>query len=169
MKAILAIMFSLYIAGSSAQDEIEQAFTKDEVQHHLELITKAFDTADIDSIVNNQYVFEPGFGFRTRKNRGGINQLSKPALKDIIENWYASMEYYRMRNVDHQIEIHGDIAVAWGKWIEELKVKNRAPEKLIVRFTFTFKKTSSGRIISILAHRDVQKFDDGGRYIPSSP
>lgn len=65
-----------------------------------------------------------------------------------------------------EVAVHGDTAVSWGVYYEDLQIKGSPPERLRVRSTKTLQKDEGGRLITILGHRDVQPFDGDGRYIP---
>lgn len=101
-----------------------------------------------------------GFGFRSFAARGGANA----GFEQSIEQFGASMEYYRIRLDELQTKVDGDIGLAWGVHTEVFQVKGQAPESIRVRFTNTLLR--DGRAWrNLLYHRDAQAFDANGRYI----
>jgi hypothetical protein len=56
--------------------------------------------------------------------------------------------------------------VAWGFHTEDFKQRGKPPEVHRVRFSFTAIAGEDGQLRQVLSHRDIQPFDDQGRYIP---
>jgi hypothetical protein len=101
-----------------------------------------------------------GFGFRTFQARGGSNA----GLGQSIEQFGASMEYYRIKLDTLFTKIDGDIGLAWGVHTEVFQVKGQLPESIRVRFTNTLRW--DGRTWkNLLYHRDAQPFTANGFYI----
>jgi hypothetical protein len=83
-----------------------------------------------------------------------------------LKVFFAGFEYYRVTFNEVQTDVDGNIGLAWGFYAEEFKRKAQDLEKVRVRFTITF-KYQKGRWRTLLYHRDIQQFDDQGRYLPS--
>jgi hypothetical protein len=82
-----------------------------------------------------------------------------------LKAFLARADYYRMHLDEVYSDVDGNIGLAWGFYTEDFKLKGRSPEKVRVRFTFTY-KYDQGTWQTLLYHRDIQKFDDKGRYVP---
>lgn len=135
--------------------------SEEEVKAALDDWYRAFDQPDIEALIANGYGFENGFGFRSVTPRMLQSDADARAL---WESFYGDMEYYAIAIEDLQIELAGDVAVAWGFHTERFQRCNQPAESLRVRFSFTLQKLPSGDVRIILAHRDVQEFDPDGRY-----
>lgn len=104
-----------------------------------------------------------GFGFRSFAARGGSNA----GFGQNIEQFGASMEYYRIHLDTLQTRVDGDIGLAWGVHTEVFQVKGQSPESIRVRFTNTLRW--DGRAWkNLLYHRDAQAFNANGRYVRGS-
>jgi ketosteroid isomerase-like protein len=104
-----------------------------------------------------------GFGYRQLKARSA--DVPVPAQLDTVKAFLASVESYRVTLDEVQTEVEGDVGLAWGFYTEEFRHNGRNPEKVRVRFTFTF-KYERGDWRTLLYHRDIQKFDEKGAYLP---
>ena len=101
-----------------------------------------------------------GFGFRTLAARGGSNA----GFEQSIEQFGASMEFFRVRLDELQTKVDDDIGLAWGIHTEVFQVKGESPESIRVRFTNTLRW--DGRAWkNLLYHRDAQPFNADGRYV----
>jgi hypothetical protein len=107
-----------------------------------------------------------GFGYRELKSRSA--EIPASTRLGNLKVFFASFEYYRITLNEVQTDVDGDIGLAWGFYTEEFKRKAQNPEKVRVRFSITF-KYQQGRWRTLLYHRDIQQFDDQGRYLPSPP
>ena len=117
--------------------------------------SKEFEMVDPDATVG-------GFGWRTFSWRNH-SATTREAMKSIVEQFLNSMEYYHIESEELNTWSEGDIGLAWGVHIEDFQRKGQPREKLKTRFTYTFKKDSSGWH-SLMYHRDVQPFNEDGQY-----
>ncbi|MGI9621657.1 MAG: YybH family protein [Acidimicrobiales bacterium] len=143
--------------------------TEDEVRQQMEREFAAWNSGAVETIAANRYGFAAGYGLRTQIPRGDDARYSDAALLARVRQFHESMEYYDVAAESIEVAVHGDTGVSWGVYTEDFQVRGRPPEKLRVRFTQTFQKRRDGNLITLLAHRDIQPFDDDGIYIPSRP
>ena len=101
----------------------------------------------------------PGFGYRDLQPRSGDRPLG-----DALRTFFAGMDYYRIDLNEIHTAVDGETGLAGGFLTEDFKEKGRAPEKLRVRFTQTLKYKPNGWR-TLLFHRDVQPFDQQGKYL----
>jgi hypothetical protein len=141
--------------------------TEDEVRAQMEREFAAWDSGAVETIAANRYGFAPGYGLRTQIPRGDDERYSDRALLARAERFQASMEYYNVHAETIEVAVSGDTGVSWGVYVEDFQVMGRPPEKLRVRYTQTFQKRGDGELVTLVGHRDVQRFDDDGRYVPS--
>lgn len=107
----------------------------------------------------------PGFGFRVRNARA---VRTPQDYDESLKTFFATLNNYRLTVDELQTDVIGDIGLAWGVHTEEFEFKGRPPEKVLVRFTMTFKYVDSSWR-TLLYHRGIQPFGDDGRYIPQTP
>ena len=154
----------LYLYASMCVSHAEPAaITESEVQSVLNNWYQAIDQGDIEKLISLDAALEDGFGFRSNSPR---QRLSEADTRALWESFYGGMDYYNIGIEDIQIKVFGATAVAWGVQSENFKRVGAEPESLVVRFSFTLVKHAEDSIEIVLAHRDIQKFDDNGRYIP---
>lgn len=131
------------------------------VEEHMKAWYAAWASKDPDTVAR----IEPpanGFGFRALAPRS----LATPRAENLerIRNFFVSMEYFRIELNELHTAVDGDVGLAWGFHTEDFKIKGQAPEKVRVRFSVTLKRErNSWR--TLFYHRDIQPFDERGRYI----
>jgi ketosteroid isomerase-like protein len=118
----------------------------------------AYTSHDVDAIVRLDPP-APGFGYRDLQMRA-INRPVREALKAFFGN----MDYYRIELNEIHTAVDGDVGLAWGFFTEDFRQKGRSPERLRVRFTQTLKYEPNGWR-TLIFHRDVQPFDQQGKYL----
>jgi len=147
----------LMLIGSS-QTSTAQPLTKSMVEKHIQDIAAAYTAHDAQAVARLDPA-APGYGFRTLQPRSS----NRPYI-DALNTFFASQDYYRIELTELNTEIDGNIAVAWGFWTEDFKEKNRGPERVRVRITYTLKYDGK-EWRTLLFHRDAQNFDDKGVYL----
>ena len=103
-----------------------------------------------------------GFGYRSfawRDQSAAHGGSYVPAM----EHFYARLINYRLALEDLQTAVREDVGFAWGVYIEEFQQEGMPPERARVRFSQTMAKDASGWKV-LMFHRDIQPFDDDGRY-----
>jgi ketosteroid isomerase-like protein len=103
-----------------------------------------------------------GFGFRTAAWRD-LSTRGGEAYLQMLEQFLDQMDYYRLDLEELHTSAEGDIGLAGGVHTEDFKVKGRPPERARVRFSLVLKKGAAGWQV-LLFHRDIQPFDEEGRY-----
>ena len=149
------VLFVLIAATTESQTA-----TKEGVQAYIKSWVAAYTSHDTNAIVRLDPP-TPGFGFRDLQPRSA----DRPYL-DALKTFFASKEYYRVELNELHADVDGNVGLAWGFFTEDFKDKDRAPEKVRVRFTTTL-KYDSGKWRPLLFHRDIQQFDPQGRYFRS--
>jgi len=152
--AVVLVLIGLPQSGAA------QTPTPSMVERHIQAIVAAYTAHDSQAIARLDPA-APGFGFRTLPSR----RSDRPYI-EALNSFFANQDYYRIELNELTTEIDGDTAVAWGFWTEDFKEKNRSPEKVRVRFTFTLKYEGNAWR-TLLYHRDAQKFDEKGAYLRS--
>ena len=76
------------------------------------------------------------------------------------------MDRYSIELDELNTQIDGDIVLAWGFFVENYQVTGQPPERARVRFTAVSRITEDG-LRPLIFHRDIQPFDDAGRYLSS--
>jgi hypothetical protein len=106
-----------------------------------------------------------GFGYRTEAPRipGDIPQEN---WNQLIEDFFKMFKYYKIKPEDFNVKVDGDIGLIWGFFVEDFQVAGKPPERNRVRFSATARRIENGRWVTLLGHRDIQPFDEKGRYIP---
>src|SRR5262249_27457560 len=130
-------------------------------ESHVKETIAAYDSHDVERTVKADPA-AIGFGYRELNARPADTSA---AYSNAIKAFFARKDYYRIRLDDIQTDVDGNIGLAWGFYTEDFEQKGRKPEKVRVRFTFTY-KYDQGTWRTLLYHRDIQKFDDKGRYVP---
>lgn len=158
----LALFLTLSAIGTPNAIGQDQALNE-EAEALIRARYEAWNSGDQEAIVQNAG-FTIGFGFRTLAPRG-TEVVSPQRLAQAVRMFFESMEYYRLKLDELHTTVHGDVVVAWGFHTEDFKARGRNPEKVRVRFSLTMKKSQDG-FDTLLSHRDIQRFDAEGRYIP---
>jgi hypothetical protein len=153
---------ALFVASvGTSSTAIAQSLTREMVEARVKEVIAAYDSNDVERIVE----VDPGaigFGFRELNTRPADTAAWANGLKAYLTR----VDYYRMHLDEVHTDVDGNIGLAWGFYTEDFKLKERSPEKVRVRFTFTY-KYDQGTWRTLLYHRDIQKFDDRGRYVPN--
>lgn len=123
-----------------------------------------WSSKDIDAITSRGNALA-GFGYRLEARRGVPGGLTKWS-PDFLTTFFNSLEYYHANLKELHAEAYGDVVVAWGFLSEDFKHRGRRPERYTVRFSETLRRGADGTLLTILSHRDIQPFDESGRYIP---
>jgi hypothetical protein len=158
--AILVIALGLLATEGNAQ--VDPLATQAEEYYRRALA--AWADADIDAIASRQGA-RVGFGFRGLAPRG-VDDSSAGFQVALLHKFFDSMEYYNLRLDEIHTAVHGNVVVAWGFHTEDFKQRGKPPEVHRVRFSFTAIAGEDGQLRQVLSHRDIQPFDDQGRYIP---
>ncbi len=124
----------------------------------------AWANADIDLITSGQGS-AAGFGFRSLAPRG-VGDTAAGFPRELLEVFFASMEYYNLRLDEIHTSVHDNVGVAWGFHTEEFQRRGMEPEAYRVRFSFTIIRGEDGELRQVLSHRDIQPFGDNGGYVP---
>jgi hypothetical protein len=135
---------------------------EEELRARSAMAVEAWNTQDVAAI--STAGFTVGFGFRTYAPRSG-EALPPAAATQLLERFFDSLDYYRIIPDETNIVIDGDIALVWGYHIEEFKHKGLQEERVRVRSSSTLKRVGDGQWKTLLSHRDIQPFDENGRYI----
>ncbi len=160
LNSLLAFFAVFFVLIGLPQSGAAQTPTASMVERHIEAIVAAYTAHDSEAIARLDPA-APGFGFRTLQAR----RSDRPYV-DALNSFFANQDYYRIELNEITAQVDGNAAVAWGFWTEDFKEKNRSPEKVRVRFTFTL-KYDGNRWRTLLYHRDAQKFDEKGVYLRS--
>jgi|GEM_PF-2446691 len=146
---------------TSCRPSQTQAPAPESLEPHVRSLYAAWSSRDGTEVARLD-PSAPGFGFRVRDARA---LRSPPEYDESLKTFFATLDNYRLSVDELRTDVIGDIGLAWGVHTEEFQVKGQPPEKVLVRFTMTFKyEDSSWR--TLLYHRDIQPFGDDGRYIP---
>jgi ketosteroid isomerase-like protein len=151
----------LVACASSPQQAAE--ITPADVEKAVRAEFRAYETRDIETLAE-KFNPERGYGFRTRDIRPAI---SRAEFAETLKRFYAAYESYGVRLERVDAAVYGDVAVAWGVYVEEFKLRGREPQVVRVRFSETMKREEGGWRM-IMGHRDAQPFDVQGRYIPQA-
>jgi hypothetical protein len=148
--------------------------TKEDVDKELRRRGDVFNSGNLDAILQNSHDHEVfGFGWRTAAPRStgwssvdsrDVAARGAEAFREPIKRFLDSMEYYHCEVEELHTSVEGDIGLAWGIWVEDFKVRDRPAEKARVRFTEVLKKEGEHWRL-LLSHRDIQPFDEHGRYL----
>ena len=135
--------------------------TTDEVAKAVKAWCNAWDTHDISAILD----FESdaaGFGYRHFARRDH-KAMGKHAYSQLLERFFAQMEYYHLWPERIDASVLDSVYYAWGVYIEEFQEKGKSPERARVRFSKTLtRQDNSWKIIAY--HRDIQPYDGAGVY-----
>ena len=137
--------------------------TREEVAEAVRSGYASWDSGDVDAILNMHDPKAVGFGYRTAPGREW-STLGEEENKRRLERFYEQMEYYSIELEELHTSVEGDVGLAWGVHVEDYKVKGRPPEKARVRFTLVLRNSAEGWR-RVLYHRDIQPFDEHGRYL----
>ena len=135
--------------------------TEEEVVEAVRGWCAAWHSRDLKAIL----AFEAracGFGFRPLARRDHAAQ-GQAAYSEMVQQFFGRMLYYRLELQDIGTSVTGDTGLAWGTYVEEFQEKGQPPERACVRFSKVLAKGSDGWQV-LLYHRDVQPFNEDGRY-----
>ena len=156
----IGLFAAAFLLLGLSQSGRAQTPTASMVEKHIAAILAAYTAHDSEAIARLDPA-APGFGFRTLQ----VRRSDRPYI-DALNTFFANQDYYRIELNEVAANVDGDTAVAWGFWTEDFKEKNRNPEMIRVRFTFTL-KYDGNTWRTLLYHRDIQKFDEKGAYLRS--
>ena len=159
LLASILLALGVGAPSTSAQDRP----LKSDAEAYIRTLYEAWDSGDQKTIVQIADI-PVGFGFRTLAPRG-TTPVSRQDWVQRVSRFFESMEYYHLTLDEFHSAVHDDVVVAWGFHTEDFKVRGKSPEKVRVRFSVTIKKSQDGWD-TLLVHRDIQRFDAEGRYIP---
>ena len=117
----------------------------------------AWESKDVATAVALGADIKGGFGWRNYAWR------DQPYRAEMVAGFLDNLEYYGVELNDIHAWSEGEIGIAWGTFTESFKHKGQPPEKVRVRFTSTHKKDSRGWH-DIMYHRDIQPFNENGKY-----
>jgi ketosteroid isomerase-like protein len=165
---VLVGLLLVLLASSRGSRAQGQSPTREDVAEEVRRRYTAFNSgpdapANLDAILRVYPDEAIGFGYRTAAVRD-LAARGADGHRRAIKQFLDSMEYYHLKFQELHTSVEGDIGLAWGVFVEDFKTKNRPPETAHVRFTLTLKK-ERGRWSSLLMHRDIQPFDEQGRYL----
>ena len=154
--AALVILFTaVAVSAQSYEEELREQMAKG---------IEAWNAGNVDGI--NTDSFQIGFGFRTYAARisGALTpEIARAGLQAFLD----SLDYYRIIPLESNITIDGNIALVWSYHVEEIEHKGQDRERVTVRGTATYKRDPDGTWKALLTHRDIQEYDENGRYIPN--
>jgi hypothetical protein len=142
------------ITTEALEEEIRSGFIKQVDVWN----SRDFDAMDWDS------TYPRGFGYRTMAPRIP-SDIPQENRKQLIENFFNTFEYYKIKPEDFNVMVDGDVGIIWGFFVEDFQEVGKPPERNRVRFSGTARRTENGRWITLLGHRDIQPFDEKGQYI----
>ena len=163
----VAVVIASALFPTPARMAWAQGITPSDVEQQVRASLSAWNYGDPTEIVGTPgpgVSGEGGVGFGYRSEAARRRSVEEQLA--IVRGFLASAEYCRVTVNEVYTAVDGDVGLAWGVFTEEFHVRGRAPEKVRVRFTSTFKR-EAGRWRQLLFHRDAQPFDDKGKYIPS--
>jgi ketosteroid isomerase-like protein len=102
------------------------------------------------------------FGYRSNSARP-MAELGHDQYLGFYRGFFDTFETFRMTFESLETAVSGQLGMAWGWFIEDFQHKGVAPERARVRFSQTMRKDEDGWKI-LLFHRDIQPFDEDGRY-----
>jgi ketosteroid isomerase-like protein len=158
LNSSIGFFIGVLVLIGLSQSSAAQTLTRTMVEKHVQDIAAAYTAHDAQAVARLDPA-APGYGFRTLQPR----RSDRPYI-DALNSFFANQDYYRIELNELNSEIDGDIAVAWGFWTEDFKEKNRSPEKVRVRITYTLKYDGK-EWRTLLFHRDAQTFDEKGGYL----
>lgn len=132
-----------------------------EIKTYLEAQLAAFGTGDFDETDEGWWL---GFGYRTLLPREKI----PPELHAELTKTYAdTLESYAVRIDELAVRTESDICLAWGFYTESFRQKGNPAEQYKARISATLCKNAVGRWRLLMSHRDIQRFDSNGNYLPA--
>jgi ketosteroid isomerase-like protein len=152
-----------FVIVSATETATAQTITPSMVESQMNTWLAAWASNDPEVIAR---VDPPSNGFGARALQLRPAEMSLSTWLDQIKAFFATKEYYRAEFNELHTAVDGDIGLAWGFYTEDFKDKGRTPEKLRIRFTTTMKYEPNGWR-TLLYHRDIQQFDERGRYLRS--
>ncbi|MES2649284.1 MAG: hypothetical protein V4717_20565 [Bacteroidota bacterium] len=139
-----------------------QPSTSVDFENYVRKSIESYNSLNVDSIIAGGFTgFENGFGWRTRPPRP---PLSREVAASFLQNWLDGMTLYKIHVDQIYTKLEGNTGLAWGHFTEEFQLKEGQRQVIRVRFTITSIYDKSGWR-TVLAHRDIQKFDPGGNYV----
>jgi ketosteroid isomerase-like protein len=139
----------------------EMAITKEDVAGAMRDWVEANNAQDLSRLRS----LEPeaiGFGYRTLNARL-MGAISDDEFFGLMKEFNNNLGRYRMEMESLQTAVAGDVGLAWSFYVEDFQEKGMPPERVRVRFTQAMSKDASGWKV-LQFHRDVQPFDEDGRY-----
>ena len=97
--------------------------TKDEVAEAVRAWCDAYDTHDIDTIVEME-ASSLGFGFRTAAPRAG-GRIGR----ELLERFFSGVDYYRLTLESLETDTNGDVGLAWGASSSTSSTKANRPKE----------------------------------------
>ena len=158
LKSLIWILLLLFPLVVTATEEI----TKDEVAKAVRSWYSAWNSGDLKAVTKFD-AHAVGFGWRSAPWRDA-SAIGEEAYLQAITQLLEGSEYGTLVLDELHASVEGDIGLAWGVHTEDFKLKGQSPEKAHVRFTMVLKK-SRGNWGLLLFHRDIQSFDEKGRYL----
>ena len=165
-KIIPIVLLCCFAVGCLQRGEVES-----ESNASLEQDLRSFYTNQMDAL-NNRDVDtflvgfnRRGFGYRTMAPRTA-NDIPQSSMKQVIEEWFETMKYIKVELKDFDVVIDGNIGLIWGYYVEDFQEVGKKPERNLVRFSETRRRTEGGHWETMISHKDIQPFDENGQYIP---
>lgn len=103
-----------------------------------------------------------GYGYRTRDARD-IQATDPDEYRQFMRGFYERHSSIRTTIEKLETAVDGDVGLAWGVYVEEFQIAGRPPERARVRFSQAMRRDEAGWRF-LLFHRDIQPFDESGRY-----
>ncbi|MGE0599137.1 MAG: ester cyclase [Dehalococcoidia bacterium] len=139
--------------------------TKDDVTVAVQAWIAAINEPDIAAICAMDATGY-GFGYRTSAPRD-MSSTSIDKYREFMRGFYDRHKGIVTTLEELQTAVDGDVGLAWGVYTEQFQIAGRPLERARVRFSQTMRRDQDGAWRFLLFHRDIQPFDDQGRYPPS--
>lgn len=138
--------------------------TKEEVAEAVQRWFAAWNSKDI-TIIAAMEARAVGLGWRafSSRERDYVARGGEAGVFQRRERLFGRMDNFRLELEDLQTAVAGDVGLAWGVFIEEFQEKGQPPERARVRFSKVLTKGATDWQI-LFFHRDIQPFDEEGRY-----
>ncbi|MFT6047803.1 MAG: ketosteroid isomerase-like protein [Arenicella sp.] len=124
---------------------------------------EAWNSRDIERLMAAGWT--RGYGFRTMDPRTSQN-LTPDVIRRLLEQFFNSIEHYKIIPGESNIVIDEDIAITWGSHIEEVRHNGKPTERIKVRSSATHRRSKDGQWRTLMSHGDFQQFAENGGYIP---
>lgn len=161
------VVMMIFVFAALVCEARGQKLTPAEVEQGFRASIEAWNSNDPAKIANTKEAGGFGFGYRTRDPREDHAGRSREQTIARIKKFFADKDYFRITVNQIRTAVDGDFGLAWGFFTEEFQVRGKAPERVTVRFTSTYRKDKAG-MRQLLYHRDAQPFDTKGYYIPAA-